>query len=351
MSEALNLATKGLGRTSPNPLVGAVIAKDNRIIGRGFHRKFGEAHAETIALLDAKQKTAGATLYINLEPCCHHGKTPPCVEAVVQAGIKRVVIAMLDPNPAVSGQGVKFLRKYNIEVDVGLAGQQALELNRAYAKYIRSGRPYVIIKIAASLDGKINQPNSSRSNRYITSLASRRMVHAIRGYVDAVLVGVNTILSDNPYLTNRLAPGHDPARIILDTKLRTPLKANALEPKVERIIACSRTVAKKRLLKFHDHGVKVMKTRTKNGMVVLKDLLRHLGRQGITSLMVEGGAKVFSDFLKQGLYDEIILYVAPVIRGKGRSFSDEIDKIVKLNHIKAVALDQDCLFHYVHRNN
>ncbi len=351
MSEVLHLAGRGMGRTSPNPLVGAVIAKDNLILGRGFHRKFGEAHAETIALFEAKSQAADATLYTNLEPCIHYGKTPPCVEAIIRSKIKKVVIAMLDPNPAVAGKGVAYLKKNNIDVGVGLMNQEALELNRAYVKFVKSGRPYIIVKIAASKDGKIASLDRSTADKYITSLSSRRMVHALRGYVDAVLVGINTILTDNPYLTNRYALGHNPSRIILDTQLRTPLKAYALEPDAQRIIVCDENTSQDKIDKYLALGIKIIRARTKNGKVLLNDLLTNLAQQSITSIMVEGGGEIFTSFLEQGLYDEIILYVAPNIIGEGKSFTDQLDKITKLENIKVLKLDEDLVYNYVHRNN
>ncbi len=351
MSEAIHLATRGMGKTSPNPMVGAVITRNNRIIGRGYHRRYGEAHAETVALIDARYQTADATLYTNLEPCIHYGKTPPCAEAILRAGIKRVVVSMLDPNPAVAGKGVAFLRKNNIKVDIGLMCQESSELNRAYIKFIKTGKPYIILKIASTLNGMISLPDVLRRKKYITSLESRRLVHSLRGYVDAILVGVNTVIKDNPYLTNRLAGGSNPARIILDANLKTPLSSRVLRPDGTVFIICRKNISRKRIAEFKARGVKIIHAPVVAGKIKLNSLLNRIVREGITSILVEGGAKIFASFLNQNLYDEIYLFIAPRIIGRGKNYGDTLTKIIALNNLTVKKIGEDYLFKYVHRNN
>ncbi len=351
MSEALHLARKGVGRTSPNPMVGAVLAKDNKLIGRGFHRCCGEAHAETIALIDAHGRTEGATLYTNLEPCIHHGRTPPCAEAIVRARLARVVVAMRDPNPAVAGRGIAFLRRHHVKVDLGLMKNQAEELNRAYIKCTKAHRPYVIVKIASSLDCRMAFPNGSGRRRYITSVDSRRMVHALRAQVGAVLVGVDTVLADNPRLTNRWAAGPSPTRIILDARLRTPLSAHVLRAGAPTIVVGGRTASKERAARLATRGASVIIAPTRNRKIMLRPLLKMLCRMGVTSLMVEGGARVFASFLEEKLFDELLLYVAPKIMGKGKKLGLHINRALRLSKPAVTTLGEDCLYKYVYGNN
>ena len=341
MQEALSLATKGWGRTGINPLVGAVVVKDNQIIGRGFHRRIGEAHAEVIALIEAGFRAYGSTLYVTLEPCSCTGRTPPCVEAILRAGVKRVVIGMYDPNPDVNKQGEKFLLEHNINVSVGIFEKQAQDLNRFYRKYITKKIPYAIIKLAVSQDGRI----SGFPQKYITNEKSLRFVHSLRGQVDAVLVGINTILKDDPYLTDRYVGRHNPARIVIDPHLKIPMTANILKDDARRIIITSEkeNVKKARCLK--DVGVEMVFL--SGDYYQLKNVFEILGRMNISSIMVEGGGILFSQFLSKKMYDELYIFVASKSVNAGIDFLKENN--IDLTELPAVEFGEDKL--YVYRNN
>ena len=312
MRMALRLAEKARGRTSPNPMVGALVVKGGKVISRGYHRKAGEPHAEAIALKKAGRKAKGATLYVTLEPCSHTDKrTPPCTPLVLQSKVKRVVVSMIDPNPRVSGGGIKTLRKAGIEVVTGVLEAEAKKLNEAYVKYITTGMPFVTLKIAQTLDGKI--ATASGESKWITGEQAREEGHRLRNSNDAILVGINTVLNDNPSLTTRIPGGRDPIRVIVDSRLRTPLNAKVITQRssAKTCIATLDTMPKDKLVKLLDAGAEILLARGRKGHVDLKYLMKMLGSFGITSVLIEGGAEVNASALKSGIVDKVVMFIAP----------------------------------------
>jgi len=326
MKMALKLARRGLGWTSPNPMVGAVLVKDNRIIGRGYHHRFGGNHAEVNALQHAEANPAGATLYVTLEPCCHYGKTPPCVDAIIKNKIKKVIIGTPDPNPQVSGKSVTILNQRGIETRIGVLEEECRELNEAYFKYMTTGRPLVTIKFAQTLDGRI--ATASGDSKWISSEEFRKLAHRLRATNDAILVGINTVLADNPQLTVRLVKGRSPIRIILDSRLRMPLDAEIVRTRdvAPVIIAATTQADMEKESHLRELGIEVLETQSDiSGGIDLQGLLKALGERNISSLLVEGGAKVITSFLRQKLADKFIVAVAPKILGKGTDAVGELD--------------------------
>ena len=315
---ALKLARRGLGWTSPNPMVGAVLVKDGRIIGQGYHRRFGGDHAEINALKSASADPSEATLYVTLEPCCHHGKTPPCVDAIIKNRIKKVVISTLDPNPQVSGKGAKILTEHGIETRVGVLEEECRELNEAHFKLMTTGRPLVTLKFAQTLDGRI--ATAGGDSRWISSEAFRKMAHRLRAANDAILVGINTVLADNPRLTVRLVRGRNPARVILDSRLRMPLDSEIVKTRdvAPVMIATTAQADKEKPSRLQELGIEILEVQSdESGGIDLKHLLQVLGQRNISSLLVEGGSKVITSFLRQKLADRVVVAVAPKILGKG----------------------------------
>ena len=318
MRRALRLAEKGRGRTSPNPMVGAVIVARREIVGQGYHHRAGEPHAEILALDAAGARARGATLYVTLEPCCHIRKrTPPCVPTLIHSGLKRIVVAMPDPNPLVKRRGVARLRQAGIEVSVGCLGEEAERLNEIYVHWVRTGRPFVIMKAAMTLDGKIATANGQ--SKWISGEEARRQVHRLRSQVDAVMVGIGTVLQDDPQLTARLVDRHarQPLRVILDSRLRIPLRARVLSQARQAgvLIATTRHAPPSRIAALKQRGAEVLILPAEHGNVSLKACLTTLGRQGITSLLLEGGSEVNASALRSGLLDRLQLYVAPALLG------------------------------------
>jgi len=318
MKRALRLAEKGRGRTSPNPMVGAVLVKDGKVVGEGFHAKAGEAHAERIALNRAGHEAKEATLYMNLEPCVHFGKTPPCAPAVIERGVKKAVIGMEDPNPLVCGRGVKSLKEAGIDVVVGTLEQECRRLNEAFCKYILKKEPFIILKVAATLDGKIATRDGE--SKWISNEASRRHVHRLRDQVDGILVGIGTILKDDPELTARLKGGRNPHRIVLDSRLRIPEKARVIEtfPSLT-ILATTEQAPKDKVERLEKKGVRVLILDSKEGRVDLKSCLSKLGEMGIMTLMVEGGSGINGSFLDEGLADKVLFFFSPRLLGDTRA--------------------------------
>ncbi len=317
MRRVLELALKGSGTTSPNPLVGAVIVKDGRIIGEGWHQRAGEPHAEINAIRSANEDIAGSTIYINLEPCSHYGRTPPCAEELVKRKFKRVVIAMEDPNPLVAGRGIKLLRDNGIEVDVGLHQMDAFMLNDIFIKYVTSKAPFVLLKAAMTLDGKT--ATKAGDSKWISGELSRNYVHHLRNRYSSILVGVNTVEKDDPELTTRLE-GMDtinPVRIILDSKGRIPADARVLKTSEDRrtIVASTEDMTAEKRKYLEDKGVEIIITDKNKGRVNIVQLLQELYKSGIDSLMVEGGGTVAAAFLEQGMADKAAFFIAPVIIG------------------------------------
>jgi diaminohydroxyphosphoribosylaminopyrimidine deaminase/5-amino-6-(5-phosphoribosylamino)uracil reductase len=320
MKLTINLAKKGMGKTSPNPLVGAVVVKNDQIIGKGYHKRFGEPHAEVNALKACTDKAKDATLYVNLEPCCHYGKTPPCTDTIKKNGIKKVVCATLDPNPQVNGKGIKTLREGGIEVDLGILEEEAKKLNEIYLKFITTGLPFVILKVAQTLDGKI--ATKLGDSNWITQEDSRRFVHSLRSRVDAVLVGADTVRRDDPELTIHNAKGENPIRIILDSpgKISNDAKVIKENKNGKTIIATTNQKIKE---KFKEKAEIWKIKKGEDGKVDLAQLLKKAGENQIASLLVEGGSKVFTSFLKEKLVDKIYYFLSPRILGKGLdSFGD-----------------------------
>ncbi|HUI45979.1 MAG TPA: bifunctional diaminohydroxyphosphoribosylaminopyrimidine deaminase/5-amino-6-(5-phosphoribosylamino)uracil reductase RibD [Nitrospirota bacterium] len=351
MRLALRLAEKARGRTSPNPMVGAVVVKNGKILATGYHKKAGEHHAEAIALRKAGRTAKGATLYVTLEPCSHTNKrTPPCTPLVVSSGIKRVVVAAIDPNPQVSGNGIRALRKAGVEVVAGVLEAEAKKLNEAFIKHITSGMPFVTLKIAQTLDGKI--ATAAGESQWITGEEARKEAHRLRDFHDAILVGVNTVLNDDPSLTTRIARGRDPIRIIVDSKLRTPPSAKVITQKsrAKTYIATIPSASKGKLIRLLDAGSEIVLAREKNGKVDLKQLLKMLGTYGIMSVLIEGGAEVNASALKAGLVDKVVMFIAPVLMTGADSLCSiggrspvKLKQSIKLNHVSLRMIGQDLM--------
>ncbi len=318
MEQALALAARGAGSVSPNPMVGALVVKDGRVVGKGFHQALGEAHAEVNALNDAGEAARGATLYVTLEPCNHFGRTPPCTERILDAGLRRVVVAMTDPNPHVAGGGNERLRTAGIEVNCGVCEAEARKLNESFIKFIRTGRPFVTLKSAMTLDGRI--ATRTGDARWVTGPASRQYVHELRHGVDAIMVGIGTVLADDPSLTTRREgrTGRDPVRIILDSRLSIPEEARLLRLKSDSdtiLVAGPAAPEAKAARLMKTGGVQVLQTPLENGKIDLPALMDRLGQMRITSLLVEGGSRVSASALKAGIVDKILFFYAPKILG------------------------------------
>jgi diaminohydroxyphosphoribosylaminopyrimidine deaminase / 5-amino-6-(5-phosphoribosylamino)uracil reductase len=314
MRMALRLAERARGRTSPNPMVGAVVVKNGKVIARGWHRKAGEPHAEAIALNKAGRAARGATLYVTLEPCSHTDKrTPPCTPLVMQSGVKRVVIAMVDPNPRVSGGGVKTLGKAGLEVVTGVLEAEAKKLNEAFTKHITTGMPFVTLKIAQTLDGKV--ATATGESKWITGVQARQAGHRLRDANDAILVGINTVLKDNPSLTARIPKGRDPVRVVVDSSLRIPADARVItqRSRAGTVVATLANAPKARIERLHDAGAEVLAVKSSRGRVDLRDLMKKLGRKGIMSVLIEGGPEVHASSIRSGIVDKVVLFVAPVL--------------------------------------
>lgn len=330
MQRALDLAARGLGRTSPNPAVGAVIVRNQRIIGEGFHRQAGQPHAEIEALRALTGTAKSATLYVNLEPCTHYGRTPPCAEAITQAGIQRVVIGMIDPNPLVKGRGIRRLRRAGVEVSTGVLRQACEQLNEDFSTLIRTGRPMVTLKLAASLDGRI--ATASGDSRWISGPSSRRFVHELRNQVDAIMVGAETVRTDDPQLTCRIRGGRDPLRVVLDSRLSISPQARVCiqrstatgkvgtktgtktRTKTGTLIATTATDAKRHGA-FQQPGIEILPFAADKGRVPLAPLLAELGKRGLKHILIEGGGQLAAAALQAGLVDKILFFYGPVLLG------------------------------------
>lgn len=345
MELALMLAEKGSGSVNPNPLVGAVIVKDNKIIGMGYHEKYGENHAERNAVKNALEDVEGSTLYVTLEPCAHYGKTPPCVDLVIEKKFKRVVIGMLDPNPLVAGKSIKKLQENNIEVLVGVKEEECKKLNEVFIKYITTKTPFVVLKSAASLDGRI--ATAGGESRWITCDESRRDGHKLRNKYMGILVGINTVIADNPKLNCRINESElndesdllnyiqennlayaeglkfmsrnrkavNPVRIIVDSHLRVPLNSEVISDGKDTIIGTIRGCNESKKNELESMGVKIIETEPKQGKVDLKKLIEKLSEEGIDSILIEGGGNINFSALEEGIVDKAIFYIAPKIIG------------------------------------
>jgi len=316
MRRVLRLAARGRGGTSPNPLVGAIVVKDGVVVGSGYHAKAGTPHAEIHALKEAGTRAKGATLYVNLEPCCHYGRTGPCTEAIIEAGIKRVVVAMTDPNPLVSGKGLKRLLEAGLEVTTGVLEKEARQLNEVFIKYITFGRPFVVSKAAVSLDGKI--ATSKGQSKWITSPQARAYAHVLRDWYDAILVGVGTVLSDDPLLTTRLSGGggRHPVKVIVDSKARTPVSARIFseESPAPTIIATTKGAPPEKLEEIAAAGAQVVVV-NEGPRVDLQLLMGLLAAKEITSVLIEGGAEVHASAFRSKIVDKVVWFIAPKLIG------------------------------------
>jgi diaminohydroxyphosphoribosylaminopyrimidine deaminase / 5-amino-6-(5-phosphoribosylamino)uracil reductase len=315
MRRALSLAARGLGRTWPNPAVGAVLVRGGRVVGEGFHTRAGAPHAEIEALRAAGARARGADLFVTLEPCTHHGRTPPCVEALLGLGLARVVVAVADPNPRVRGRGIRALRRHGIPLTVGVGAEEAGELLAGFRSRVLRGRPLVTLKLAVTLDGRIAARGGDA--RWITGAAARREAHALRGVSDAVLVGAGTVRADDPRLTCRIPGGHDPFRIVLVGRtLDLPRRAQVLAPGGPPTLVVAPTGAPtRRVDALRRAGIDVLLLPGPRGRVRFAALARALGERGLTSLLVEGGAGVAAEALGAGVVDRVVLFVAPVLLG------------------------------------
>jgi diaminohydroxyphosphoribosylaminopyrimidine deaminase/5-amino-6-(5-phosphoribosylamino)uracil reductase len=347
MKQALRLARRGQGRTSPNPMVGAIIVKSNRVVGQGYHHYFGGKHAEINAIESAREDIRGAVMYITLEPCCHHGKTPPCVEAIIRSKIGRVIIGTLDPNPRVNGRSVELLNKQGIETRVGVLEDECRALNEAYFKYMTSGLPFVTVKFAMTLDGRI--ATSTGSSQWISSPASQRLAQRLRVHNDAVMVGAGTIVRDNPRLTVRLVRGRNPTRIVLDSRLRVPPDSQVLteQEAAPTIVAATARANDEKIAELGRRGIEVLVIpEDERGRVDLTRLLKTLAKREISSVLVEGGAETITSFLHLNLVDRVVAIIAPKILGKGIEAVGElnitdINKAVKLSFTRTYRSGDD----------
>ncbi len=356
MKIALREAKKGLGRTSPNPAVGAVLVKEGKIISKGYHKAYGLPHAEVEALKKAGDRASGATLYVTLEPCNHYGKTPPCTQAIIKSQIKRVVIGMRDPNPSVKGGGADFLREHGIEVKEEVLEEECRELNKHYIKFVTKGIPFVAIKVAMTLDGWI--ATSTGHSKWITNEASRRFVHRLRDIVDAVLVGIGTVLSDDPMLNTRLKKrrGKDPLKIIIDPYLRIPRDCNVLKNNPEKaiIVVGKGAVSKEEIDSFKkETSADVIECPFKKEKELdLNQMLLSLAKRNVTYVMVEGGAKTIGSFLKQRCVDEFFIFKAPKLIGGSDGIpmaygkgAESMDKAIEIKVLKIRRFQSDLLIH------
>ncbi len=319
MREAIRLATSKLGLTTPDPLVGAVVVKDGRIVGRGFHAEQSTPHAEAMAIELAGKSAKGATLYLNLEPCCHYGYNPPCTQAIIRSGVRKVVASMKDPNPLVSGKGFKELLDAGIEVDIGILADEARKLNEPFIKHIRTGLPFVILKSAMSMDGKIATRTSE--SKYISGKASRQLVHLTRLHMDAVLTTVRTVKIDDPLLTVRDIGGErimkrNPKKIVLDPMAEIPLSSNVLKNEPEKtLVVISGAAPASRVEKIRRKGAVILQAETRSGNIDLRKLMVELGEDNIMGIMIEAGGNFADAALGAGIVDKVMYFIAPRIIG------------------------------------
>ncbi|MCX6013042.1 MAG: bifunctional diaminohydroxyphosphoribosylaminopyrimidine deaminase/5-amino-6-(5-phosphoribosylamino)uracil reductase RibD [Chloroflexi bacterium] len=351
MSRAISLAKFAMGNVSPNPAVGAVLVKDGVIIGEGFTQPPGSDHAEIIAIKQAGQSSPGSTLYVTLEPCCHYGRTPPCTKAIINAGIKDVHMAMQDPNPLVAGDGVIELENAGIKTFTGDHAEEASEIMEAYIKFITTRRPFIIAKYAMSLDGKI--ATKSGDSKWITGESARQHAHYLRSTVDAIMVGVGTIIADDPRLTVRLNQSNktfSKLRIVVDTQGRTPVNARIFKEPGDVVIAAGNTINESNINKLAGTGAEIIKVPVKNNFIDLKELFVILGKKNITSIMVEGGETLLGSLFDAQLVDKVAAFVAPVVIGSsiaptpvGGDGAEAMADTIRLHRMRIEVFDTDVL--------
>lgn len=319
MRRALELAKLGEGYTSPNPMVGCVVVKDGRIISEGYHERYGEFHAERNALTRCTEDTAGADLYVTLEPCCHYGKTPPCTEIIIEKKIARVFVGSMDSNPLVAGKGVQILRDHGIEVETGILEEECLRLNEVFYHYIQTKMPFVVMKYAMTLDGKI--ACATGDSKWVTGEKARQQVHEMRGRYKGIMVGIGTVLADDPMLNCRNAKGPDPIRIICDSGLRIPLDSQIVRTasEIPTIVACGHAVMdsqkkQSKIDSLRDAGIQIIPTKGAHG-VNLRELMTILGEQKIDSILLEGGGTLNASALQEGIVSKVYAYIAGKLIG------------------------------------
>lgn len=324
MLRAIQLAKKGEGWTNPNPMVGAVIVKDGKIIGEGYHKKYGELHAERNAIASLTESAEGAVIYVTLEPCCHHGKTPPCTEAIIEQKIRKVVIGSRDPNPKVAGKGVQILRDHGVEVETGLLEEECLSLNEIFFHYITTKMPYVAMKYAMTLDGKI--ASFSGDSKWVTGEKAREHTHFLRKKYRGILVGIGTVLADDPMLNCRIENGVDPVRIVCDSHLQIPLGCQLVKTAKDiETIVCYAEENEEKQKALMEAGVQLIKAE-KDGQVDLEKLMMELGSMEIDSVLVEGGGAIHGSFLTSGLVQKVYCYIAPKMIGGKDALSPVLGK-------------------------
>lgn len=353
MRQALGLAKSVEGRTSPDPMVGAVLVKDGKVLSTGYHAEVTTPHAEAWAIEKAGEAARGSTLYVNLEPCCYFEtkNNPPCTQTIIKAGIKRVVAAMEDPNPSVAGRGFAELRDAGVEVEVGMLEEEARKLNEVFVKHVSTGRPFVILKTAMSLDGKI--ATQTGESFWITGIEARQRGHQLRNMVDAVLVGINTIIKDDPELTVREIEGRikNPQKIILDPQARLPLSSKVLKIEPHNtLVVVDQQAAKRRQDKIKAKGAQVLALKGKNGSFPMDKLMKELARRKIASILIEGGGETNARALSAGIVDKVNFFMSPKIIGGSKSPTpvegegiDSLSKAIKIKDFSAVKIGEDFL--------
>jgi len=349
MRLAMNLALKARGRTSPNPMVGAIVVKNGRIIGKGFHEQAGLAHAEIVALDEAGSKARGATLYVTLEPCAHFGKTPPCVDRIIKSGIKEVIVGMIDPNPVNNGKGINILRQNRIKVEAGFLEEELRRINESFIKYITKRSPFVTVKAAQSLDGKI--ATRTGDSKWITSDKSRGYAHRIRSQYDAIMVGVNTVLKDDPQLDAWFSRKH-PAKIIVDSQLSIPQNANLFSGKSQVIIVTLpvRPGQETENRKLLASKANILEVKEKDGQINLKDMMKKLARMRLANILVEGGGTLIGSLFDERLVDKVLIFISPKVIGGKDAISSvmgkgigRMDQAIRLKDTKFKRLGEDLL--------
>jgi diaminohydroxyphosphoribosylaminopyrimidine deaminase/5-amino-6-(5-phosphoribosylamino)uracil reductase len=353
MECALSLARLAMGYTSPNPAVGAAVVKDGLVVGMGYTQPAGLEHAEVMALRQAGDKAQGATMYVTLEPCSHYGRTPPCAQAIIAAGISEVYIALLDPNPVVSGRGIGMLNEGSVKTHIGMCQREAYEINEAYIKHITTGLPFVIAKFAMSLDGKI--ATKTGDSKWITKEEARKYAHALRYTVDAIMVGINTIVADNPHLTAKGCGGRggigkmQPLRLVVDSKGRVPLNAHIFEPPGEVMLAVAAPFDSEKKRKLVQAGAEVLELPAREGSVDIVELLKLLGRREIVTILVEGGGKLLGSLFDSRSVDKVLAFISPIILGGCEAVSvggngvDNIARALCLSRVNIKSLGNDVL--------
>jgi len=349
MQRGLALARKGLGAVSPNPMVGAVIVKNDRIIAEGYHSKFGGDHAEVAAIKNARESVRGSTMYVTLEPCCFHGKTPPCADRIIAEGIEKVIIGTVDPDPRVNQNGIRMLQAHGIQVETGCFEAECRELLTAYTYHRLHGIPFTTVKIAQTLDGQI--ATQTGHSQWISGPASRKFAHLLRKQHDAVMVGVGTALADNPQLNLRHVRGINPKRILLDARLRTPVEANLFQAKdIEKtIVITGESAPQKKLEQLQQKGVQIIfSPLNSSGFIDLPQLWKILGQRGITSLLVEGGGQLITSIFQQRLANRLVTAIAPMLLGQGVPYLGDlgitrIDHTIRLKNLRRIRKADDTL--------